>query len=279
MVFLKQYGELRTGTNYLRALLMLNYSNAVPLMHVLGDKHSAPVAIDELWQKFRDEADAAWKLVTSATFAAPAQTTDAEDGRQLAHMRKLAAPIAEAVESGSLVFVVSTKHPFPWAASLAKHHAWIVPARGGLRMHPIYTEHLIDSCRRCNVLLQLWLNHVCRYRSRSAIVRHEDLLADPFSVLRALAAQFELKQAGPELKALPRPVIPPYWDQDPLSFRQLPFDPEFYQKRDYVNRLSSDLWEIVKREIDWRLMSGLGYLPNGDTSPDWRFAIRSIASS
>ena len=268
MVFMKQYGEHRTGTNYLRILLMTNYSNVVPLMHVLGDKHSPPVALDELWQKLRGEPDAAWKLVSSTAFAAPAQTTDPEDPRQVAHMRALAEPIAAAVASESLVFILSMKHPFPWAASVAKYHGWIVPAKAGLRMHPRFNGHLITACRRCTDRHRLWLDHILRYRSRSAIVRHEDLLADAFSVLRALARRFELKQAGPQLKALPLPVVPPYWDQEPPRFRGLAFDPEFYGKQDYVSRLSADQWEIVKSEIDWNILSRLGYSSDGSTSVD-----------
>ena len=279
MVFLKQYGERRTGTNYLRALLKANYSNVVPLMHVLGDKHSPPVALDQLWQKVRNEPDAAWKLVTGATFSAPAQTTLPEDPEQLAYMRSLAEPIAEAVASGSLVFVLSTKHPFPWIASIAKFHGWFVPARGGLRMHPRYTGHLIDACRLYNIRHQSWLDHVIQYRSRSSIVRHEDLVADFCSVLSKLATQFELKQAAPELRAVERAAAAPFWDNFPIGFRQLSFDPEFYKNRDYISRLNQDLWDIVTRLIDWNLMSVFGYASNGNTSPDWTFSGQSYAST
>jgi hypothetical protein len=40
--FIKQYGEKRTGTNVLRALLHAHYRDITVLMHVLGDKHSPP---------------------------------------------------------------------------------------------------------------------------------------------------------------------------------------------------------------------------------------------
>ena len=40
--FIKQYGEKRTGTNVLRALLHAHYRDVTVLMHMLGDKHSPP---------------------------------------------------------------------------------------------------------------------------------------------------------------------------------------------------------------------------------------------
>jgi len=279
MVFIKQYGERRTGTNYLRALLKANYTNVVPLMHVLGDKHSPPVALDELWQDLRDEPDAAWRLVTEATFRAPAYTTVPEDPDQLAHMRSLADPLADAVVSGSLAFVLSTKHPFPWIASVAKFHGWFVPARGGLRMHPRFTGHLIEACKLYNIRHQSWLDHAVRYRSRSAIVRHEDLLADALSVLRTLANQFGLHQAAQELQDLELAAAAPFWDHLPITFRQMPFDPEFYRRRDYNSRLNQDLWDIVTRLIDWNLVSRLGYSADGNTSPHWSISSENVVST
>jgi hypothetical protein len=42
MIFIKQYGEMRTGTNLLRLCLQETFDDAVVFMHVLGDKHSPP---------------------------------------------------------------------------------------------------------------------------------------------------------------------------------------------------------------------------------------------
>ena len=220
----------------------------------------------------RNEPDAAWKLVTSATFAARASSTDPKDPRQFTHLRAKADPIAAAIESGSLVFALSTKHPFPWAASLAKFHGWIGPSPDGLRMHPSFTGQLIEACRKHTVRHHHGLNHAMRYRSRSAVVRHEDLLADQFSVLRTLARRFGLEQAAAELKALPIRVLPAHWDLAQPRFREVAFDPEFYEKQEYISRLSADQWDIVKREIDWNLMSRFGYAVDGSTASDWTFS-------
>lgn len=72
-LFLKQYGAKRTGTNYLRSLIRFNYPGAevVPLMHILGDKHSPPPPFDELWCRAQRDADPAFSFVMGATRYAP----------------------------------------------------------------------------------------------------------------------------------------------------------------------------------------------------------------
>ena len=61
-IFVKQYGERRTGTNFLRTLLTANYHTEV-LMHILGDKHSAPVPFDEYWRDAQCDANPARAFV------------------------------------------------------------------------------------------------------------------------------------------------------------------------------------------------------------------------
>jgi hypothetical protein len=79
LFFLKQYGERRTGTNALRALIAANFPNVVVLMHLLGNKHSPPVALDALWHEVQGSDDAAFELVSRATFDAPSLTTVRND--------------------------------------------------------------------------------------------------------------------------------------------------------------------------------------------------------
>jgi len=119
-VFLKQYGERRTGTNYLRALLFANYGNVVPFMHVLGDKHAPPVDFAAHWEKTRTTPEPAWNFLTSATWAAPSETTDANDPGQLKHLREAAGMMTDAFDPSRLGFLISVKHPYSWAASLAR---------------------------------------------------------------------------------------------------------------------------------------------------------------
>ena len=119
-VCLKQFGEKRTGTNFVRALLLANYPDVVPLMHVLGDKHLAPLDLCRYLENAEAAPDPAWEFIRAATLAAPAEYTRADDPEQIRYLRGIAEAVTHAVRSGELGFILSTKHPYAWAASLAR---------------------------------------------------------------------------------------------------------------------------------------------------------------
>src|SRR5215213_514628 len=125
-LFLKQYGARRTGTNYLRALIRFNYpaGGVVPLMHILGDKHSPPPPFGELWRRAQADDDPAFSFVMGATSASPAANPSPADPRQQHAVRGIAAPLARAYGEGALGFLVSIKDPYAWVVSIARYERW-----------------------------------------------------------------------------------------------------------------------------------------------------------
>ena len=117
MQFVKQYGERRTATNYLRALLLANYPSVMPLMHVLGDKHSEPVELDVYLREARRATDPDWEFVRSATMAVPAESTRAGDSVQVEYLKNIAPSVARGAREGTIGFAISARHPYAWAPS------------------------------------------------------------------------------------------------------------------------------------------------------------------
>lgn len=149
----KQYGEMRTGTNLVRAL---RSRDDRILMHILGDKHSPPVDLPSLWQEAQaTEAPAQW-FVSEATFRAPAATTTRNDAQQVQLVNTIADEVADAYAAGSLHYLVSIKDPYAWAVSIA-------------RMHPI--RKIEDACRDFNTRYAAWLA-----LPSVEVIRHEDLV-------------------------------------------------------------------------------------------------------
>jgi hypothetical protein len=149
----KQYGEMRTGTNLVRAL---RSRNDRILMHILGDKHSPPVDLPSLWQESQSaEAPAQW-FVSEATFRAPAATTTRNDARQLELVHTIADEVAGAYAAGALRYLVSIKDPYAWAASIA-------------RMHPI--RRIEHACHDFNTRYAAWLA-----LPSVEVIRYEDLV-------------------------------------------------------------------------------------------------------
>jgi len=80
--YLKQYGERCTGTNYLRFLLQKNCTDTVVLMHILGDKHSPPEPLEELWRATRQCPQPDVEFVSRATFATARYHLDEQGERE-----------------------------------------------------------------------------------------------------------------------------------------------------------------------------------------------------
>lgn len=250
-VFLKQYGAQRTGTNYLRTLLQKNYPDAVPLMHVLGDKHSAPAPFDALWSEVQRDPDPSLAFVMSATFLRPSVTTLRNDLRQQKEVRRVAEPLAAAYRDGSLGFLISIKDPYAWAVSLAKYEKWRQPGA------PVDARHatvLAERCRSFNHRYAEWLE-----LKPSHIVRHEDLIADPSSVLKAIAARFGLAHNGEAFFDETKPTVPVIWDHYPSATMGAAFDRSHYLNERYLAFLSDEAFDAVTATIDWQLMRSYSY--------------------
>src|SRR5256885_14424379 len=103
VTFVKQYGLERTGTNAVRALLEGWFERVIVLMHVLGDKHSAPVDLEATLRATARSRDPALAFVLAATDAAPALTTDfSADPLQPAFVRWVAPALYDEVRAGRL---------------------------------------------------------------------------------------------------------------------------------------------------------------------------------
>ncbi len=255
-VFLKQYGAQRTGTNYLRILLQKNYSDACMLMHVLGDKHSPPAPLDEIWMAAQAEADPSLAFVSNATFLHPSLSTSQRSARQHEELRRVAGPLAEAYRNRSLGFVVSIKNPYAWAVSIAMYEGVI---RRGATLMAALTEFVRLRCSMFNQRYHSWLELTARNPSRALIVRHEDLVGDPECVLGQLDETFALRRAGPFVDE-PRAAPMILWDDtnEPAGDA---FDRSYYLEKRYLDRLSPEALQTVTATIDWELMRAFGYFP------------------
>jgi hypothetical protein len=259
-VFLKQYGELRTGTNYLRALLSLNYHNVVPLMHVLGDKHSPPVDFKTHWEYARTKSDASWHFVTLTTWAAPAQTTRPKDPQQLNHMRQLADDLTEAFTCKRLGFLISVKHPYAWTASFARYNGWIHEVDGVLQVRGQHAEDLRRACSQYNLRHQAWLELHRNSEQRSFIIRYEELLEKPGDMLIKLEHRFGLLRINQILTLVQQQAMPTHWDNYRTRLASRNFNAKPYREQTYYSLLCNDLWAVVRETIDWDIALEYGYM-------------------
>lgn len=257
--FIKQYGAKRTGTNYLRALLVANYPDVTPLMHVLGDKHSAPLDWEIYLTAARASADPDWEFVRSATYAAPADSTRPDDAPQAAYLKRIAAPVARSARAGTVGFVVSARHPYAWLAGLVQFSFWVRPERGEQPLEPTCLPLIVHACHDYNAKYQAWLDHCGRFASRSALVRHEDLVEDPTAILARLERVFGLQRSRRQPDLPDRKVLPADWDQCHPAFDVGRFDRADCAARAGFGKSSTALRQMADEHIDWAVAAELGY--------------------
>lgn len=249
-VFVKQYGERRTGTNLLRMLLMANYHTEV-LMHILGDKHSPPVPFDDYWNEAQCEPSPARTFTCRATFSAPSATTSALSLSQIAEARRFEVPIAGAFARDELRFVISIRDPYAWAASLGWFLDW---AQRGEPLPDECAEELRIACLHFNQRYESWLALAERLPSRTFFVRYEDLVADPEAVCTRLAQACGLARRSRRWRTPEQRVLPAFWDNDPEPRLGGKFESVNDRERACRSYLSAACREVVAQTIDWTLV-------------------------
>jgi len=252
----KQYGEIRTGTNYLRALIQRNYHDVHVLSYILGNKHSPPVPFDAIWEEAKQaETDAAFNFVSTATFAQRGGASHPKDLTQREELARRAPHIARAYTTGALGFLVTIKDPYAWIVSVAKFRQWI---RGEDQLHDWDLEQMRDACLGYNRNYREWISFVQVHQPRARLIRYEDLLADPEQVMSEIAAQFGWRRSG-SFETIPAVVEPTQWDHLPVVEALDTFRPEYYANNEYLQRLPTEHMRLIGEAVDWDLLRDLGY--------------------
>jgi hypothetical protein len=256
--FIKQYGERRTGTNFVRLLLRLNFPDTNVLMHVLGDKHSAPAPLDEIWKTVRERPEAAWDFVHGATFAAPAESTTPEDKLLLQEIRRLAQPIAEAFAGGDLRYVVSVREPYAWIVSLSRYLGW---TRGLERIPLERNDEIRRHCGIFSARHRAWLELMQRGPELALLARHEDLLADTEPFLQEMASRWGYVRVEHPPEPPRQLVDAAHWDYSDLKVYRMDLPKQSYLRKEYLRAIPQPVLEVMAESIDWKLMEHFGYAP------------------
>ncbi len=252
----KQYGEIRTGTNYLRALIQRNYPGIHVLSYIMGNKHAPPVPFDSLWAEAQQAGgDAAFNFVSTATYTQRGGASHPRDLTQREELARRASHIARAYTSGALGFLVTIKDPYAWVVSAARFKGWI---RGDEQLQEWSMELMRDACLGYNRNYREWLSFVQAHYPQARIVRYEDLLADPELEMTAIAGQFGWRRSG-SFETIAAVVEPTQWDHLPVVEAPETFRPGYYAGNEYLQRIPAEQMRLIGELVDWDLLRGYGY--------------------
>lgn len=249
--FIKQYGEKRTGTNYLRALLATACPQTQVLMHILGDKHDAPPP-----SLLASEAGASpWELTVRHASA----TTRANDQLQESHTGELTPALMEALQRNEVLFCISVKNPFAWAYSMLKQHGAADTREVKPRRLALLETILVSDCHEFNRKYAAWQTLQQKKPRQTMTVRYENLLERPADTLADICGRLQLPFFPEKARPVENIVLPAHWDFSPPEMHHETFDGDFYRTGKYLERMHPTLVEVVEKETDWTLMADYGY--------------------
>ena len=260
---IKQYGEKRTATNYLRRLLQDNL-DALVIDNLLGWKHGCPEP-SEVWLQYMKDPQHAVKPMSPDLNDPEILTVETEYRWRQKCTRERTLPqkpkphlkaCIQAVNHGLVRFTISIRDPFAWLPAVADYDYQWEPDN----------EWLIQKLvQRFNKRYRAW-RAMCSRLSRHAhwaVVRHEDLLRDPIAEIERLRTQFKISlRKG--VKTIANEDAEVYSSgKIGQAYNSRSHNTKYYLDRQYLNRYTGDSMGIARDAFDWDVLDWLGYTPEG----------------
>lgn len=219
MIYIKQYGLKRSGTNYLRYLIEENFKDVKVLVDILGWKHGYPSqSVTTNWKNWYPE----WQPDKNP--ATP----------------ELIEEIKQSVREGRYWHLLMVKDPFAWIISMRKY------LKTGFSAGDVEQLSMV-----WNTMLFQYLNFRA-YTPRTIIVRYEDFLLNLEDSMKLLQDTTELEQTGkgtfwtaPEL-TLERGND----DQDHKGcMTKEEFQKDYYLQRRFMEEFDGEQLDVVRRVL------------------------------
>jgi hypothetical protein len=270
---LKQYGEKRTGTNYLRNLLS-QWTEALVLMHALGDKHSVQSDWQSIWEQAQNSNEPAFNFVFKCTYQKPSATSSPYDSDQIAYLKKIAAEVYEAKLANQIGILVSIKNPYAWAVSILRFHGYFDHNIRNYFPEDRWLRFLKYQCSLFNEHYQNWLSLPAFYPGRVSFIPYEELLANPHGCMMRIAEEQGFSVEPQQMASLNTKFNAALWDHLPSEgMVEKVFDKNFYVQQQYLDTLSPRQAECIRSHINWQQLKRFGYTRNTEAGKDYQHTV------
>ncbi len=242
MIYIKQYGAKRTGTNFIRWVLEVNFLQITILSSVLGWKHAPhPESID--W------SGKSWD-------------SDPEKG---ARISKLATKgIKQAYANNEIRYAISVKNPYAFYISNLKERTRKSPKQFKKLLKDIkLSEQLIAEW---NKLYRSWYA-LTENNNLAYIIRYESLMKNSCKEISMMASVFGLKPL--DEYRLPTGSLPAMndnnWRQKMVldskykRYRTKTFDANYYTDERYMDYFDDNMLKYFRYIIDAEVAAKLQY--------------------
>jgi hypothetical protein len=260
MIFFQQYGTRRTGTNYIKDLLEINFANILVLPRLTW-KHGTPATNQEyLNAVFPMYPD--MDVIRLRYFLHECQSEGA-----------VFEALANAVIFEEIKHLIMIKDPYAWIDSMWR---WALNADEQNQPYIFFKtdkiadrnlkssyrlrdneQGVIDSIHSFNERYGEWLNVA------TEVIRYEDLLCDERRtiILKELATKYKLigreQFENCERTTDPFPAVqlgPPSGDMR-VDYK------DYYLEKRYLSKIPANICKIITEEVNWELLAPYGYTP------------------
>jgi hypothetical protein len=251
--FVQQYGKERTGTNYLKALLNLNFDNIVLFDNRLGSKHEPHREVSQ-WMRDRGIRDIAdFKLLVETDRYWRARNVPTADAFERIHQPvSFDELVGLATGQISMRYLISIKDPY---ASIVSVTRWWARGQTDLTQPPdrrvTNLSHVEQYCHEFN---SAYLSYRPLIETeRAVLVRFEDLIRDPTAVLTRISVCLDFDRRHESCRTVSTTVVPGY------GITNKPFYLSYYTARAYLSLLTPTAIDTANRILNWDVMRYYGY--------------------
>ena len=233
MKYFKQYGELRTGTNYLKRLVELNFKSCTIFGSILGWKHGTYDLTN-----CEDNTRSHEEWIVKKTKGGVVYSVD---DLPIKHTRE------ELMNSlQDIKYIFSIKKPVPFIISYKKFR---MPNR------VLSDKTVITLCERYNNKYKRWLDMYNEFGSSSIIVPYESVILNYSDVLLALELKFNSERKRPHYINESN-TVKASTDVGLIIDRQS-FNTKYYLYEEYLNDISQHHVDLIDNNIDHSTVSKL----------------------
>lgn len=228
VTYFKQYGEMRTGTNYLKRLIELNFKNVEVFGSVLGWKHGLYDTQNSLdgttshyeWLDKQHNKDGRVYSV---------------DNYPLKHSYD---ELKQAIPR--LNYIFSIKCPLAFVVSYKRFR---FPNK------KLHDTVIVNLCNRYNDSYARWKDLYLKHKDRSLIVSYDALLIDVKHVLFNIENFYNLHKKMKNYVDENNPVNAST-DHGLLIDRKKKFNKEYYLETKYMDELTTDQVDLILKTIN-----------------------------
>jgi len=227
MIYFKQYGAMRTGTNYIRYLLAKNFSDIHIFMNIGGWKHGPHI------NKIQN------KIILN-------NTVDYKTRKEWIIKQEI---LFNIFATNNIIYIVSIKDPYAWVVSFAKFRN---------KMHKITNPTFIKM-----IIKKYWNS---AYRSYLKyiddqywlFIKYEDLINNHEKVLDIIKNKFSLKKKYNKYLNTTYKLAP-NTDFNLFNTTQKTIDIDYYIKKKYLEELPKHIIKLINKYILPETFTKFGY--------------------